>query len=111
MKQKEITNYNKLCAEFLGAIYSKNTETWEFGNAKNIGSKMFRGIMYHDVIQAERYEKELKFHSDWNCIHKVIDEITSQGFRKYSYIPKNIQDVFLQIWQFVTKNMNLAVVI
>lgn len=75
MTQQEILEYNKRCALFLGAIYSEQAEAWGFGNAKNIGSKMFHGVMYHNVIQAERFEKELKFHSDWNWIMDVVEAI------------------------------------
>ena len=75
MKQEEINNYNCLCAKFLDAIYSEHAEAWGFGNAKNIGSKMFHGVMYHNVIQAERFEKELKFYSDWNWIMEVVEAI------------------------------------
>jgi hypothetical protein len=75
MTQEEILQYNKLCAEFLDAIYSEHAEAWGFGNAKNIGSKMFHGVMYHNVIEAQRFEKELKFHSDWNWIMEVVEAI------------------------------------
>ena len=75
MNEKEILEYNKRCALFLGAIYSEQAEAWGFGNAKNIGSKMFHGVMYHNVIQAERFEKELKFHSDWNWIMEMVEAI------------------------------------
>lgn len=80
MNEKEILEYNKRCALFLGAIYSKQAEAWGFGNAKNIGSKMFHGVMYHNVIQAERFEKELKFHSDWNWIMDVVEAIEKKGY-------------------------------
>lgn len=80
MTKEEILEYNKRCAEFLGAIYSKHAEAWGFGNAKNIGSKMFHGIMYENVIQAERFEKELKFHSDWNWIMEVVEAIEKLGY-------------------------------
>jgi len=79
MTQEEILEYNKRCAEFLGAIYSEHARAWGFGNAKNIGTKMFHGVIYHNVIQAERFEKELKFHSDWNWIMEVVDAIEKQG--------------------------------
>jgi len=36
LKESQILQYNKMCAEFLGAIYSEHAETWGFGNAKNI---------------------------------------------------------------------------
>ena len=75
MTQDEILQYNKRCALFLGAIYSEAAEAWGFGNAKNIGSKMFQGVMYHNVIEAERFEKELKFHSDWNWMMEVVEAI------------------------------------
>ena len=75
MTSQEIENYNCLCAEFLGGIYSEQAEAWGFGNVKNIGSKMFHGIMYHNVIKAQRFEKELKFHSDWNWIMEVVEKI------------------------------------
>ena len=80
MNKKEITEYNKRCATFLGAIYSEHAKAWGFINAKNIGSKMFDGIMYHNVIEAERFKTELKFHSDWNWIMEVIEAIEKLGF-------------------------------
>jgi hypothetical protein len=72
MTEEEIQERNKQIALMLGAIYSSNGEAWGFGNAKNIGSKMFHGVMYKDVIQAERFEKELKFHSDWNWLMEAV---------------------------------------
>ena len=90
MTQEEILQYNKRCAEFLGAIYSDYAEAWGFGNAKNIGSKMFGGVMYHDVIQAERFEKELKFDSDWNWIMEVKNHIIGLGYCWFQF-PDTIQ--------------------
>lgn len=75
MTQKQILEFNKRCAEFLGAIYSENAEAWGFGNAKNIGSKKYNGVMYHNIIEAERFEKELKFDSDWSWIMEVVEAI------------------------------------
>jgi hypothetical protein len=79
MTQQEIQERNKQIALMLGAIYSSNGEAWGFGNAKNIGSKMFNGVMYKDVIQAERFEKELKFHSDWNWLIEAVEFIEKLG--------------------------------
>lgn len=75
LTQEEILEGNKLCAEFLGGMYSEHAEAWGFGNAKNIGSKMFQEVMYHNIIQAERFEKELKFHSDWNWLMEIVEKI------------------------------------
>jgi predicted HicB family RNase H-like nuclease len=77
---QNVLQYNKMCAEFLGAIYSEHAEAWGFGNAKNIGSKMFHGVMYHNVIEAQRFEKELKFHSDWKWIIEVVEAIEKLGY-------------------------------
>ena len=91
MNKQEIENYNRLCAEFLGAIYSDSAEAWGFGNAKNIGSKMFRGVMDHNVIQAERFEKELKFHSDWNWIMEVLLQIQSLPLNEHTHTIWNLK--------------------
>ena len=69
---------NKEIATMLGAIYSIHAEAWGFGNARNIGSKMFHGVTYKDVIEAQRFEKELKFHSDWNWLIEAVVFIQKQ---------------------------------
>ena len=96
---EEILQYNKMCAEFLGAIYSEHAEAWGFGNAKNIGSKMFHGVMYHNVIEAQRFEKELKFHSDWNWIMEIVTkiqllEIVHDNTRSYDSVFKEYECTF-----------------
>lgn len=78
MIQEEKLKYNEWCAIFRGGIYSKHAEAWGFGNAKNIGTMIFNKTSYNDVIQAERFEKELKFHSDWNWINEMIDAISQK---------------------------------
>jgi hypothetical protein len=78
MTPQEIQERNEQIALMLGAIYSSNGEAWGFGNAKNIGSIMFDGVMYRDVIQAERFEKELKFHSDWNWLMEAVEFIQKE---------------------------------
>lgn len=77
MTQEEILEYNKRCAEFLGALYSENADAWGFGNARNLGSKIINDRMYHNVIDADRYVLELKYHSDWNWIMEVVEAIES----------------------------------
>lgn len=116
MTQEEIFDYNKRCAEFLGAIYAEHGEAWAFGNPKNIGSKMFHGVMYHNVIQAERFEKELKFHSDWNWIMEVVEKIESldklggivmiqQGRCKITSIMAGDHSVYADVSLYFTKGM------
>lgn len=80
MKNKKLQERNEQIALMLGAIYSSYAEAWGFGNAKNIGSKMFDRVIYEDVIQAERFEKELKFHSDWNWLMEAVEFIESKGY-------------------------------
>lgn len=79
MTQEEIQEYNKMCAEFLGGIYSTYAEAWGFGNAYiqpneiKFGDRTFKGAVF-----AERFEKELKFHSDWNWIMEVAEKIENK---------------------------------
>ena len=68
MKQEEILDYNKLCAEFLG-----------YGTI-GIGKNMV--IMFPDVkiegagyISNNRSIQDLHYHSDWNWIHEVVEAI------------------------------------
>jgi hypothetical protein len=91
MEQQEIQERNEQIALMLGAIHSIHTEAWGFGNTKNIGSKMFHGVMYKDVIQAERFEKELKFHSDWNWLMEAVEFIE----KKYAWV--NIKGCLVDI--------------
>jgi hypothetical protein len=51
---KKITEYNKLCAEFLGMEFEIHSNTWR----------------YKDLITTE-----LLFHSDWNFIMNVVEAI------------------------------------
>jgi myosin-crossreactive antigen len=108
MEQQEIQERNKQIALMLGAIHSIHTETWGFGNAKNIGSKMFHGVMYKDVIQAQRFEKELKYHSDWNWLMEAIQflqkhfESKERSWTTIERYPlySNIEDVFIVVSDF-----------
>ena len=68
MTEKEFADGNKLIAEFMGGIYSPNAEAWGFGKAKNIGDRKFQGVLYHDVISAQRFEKELKYSLLWEWL-------------------------------------------
>ena len=64
MTQEEILEYNKLCAEFLNLHRDEEVAIYKF--------------------TAYPYDF-LKFHSDWNWIHEVVEAICKLGFRKYSY--------------------------
>ncbi len=69
MTAQEIQERNKQIALMLGAIYSSHADAWGFGNARiepnelKFGNEIFKGCVW-----AERFEKELKFHSDWNWL-------------------------------------------
>lgn len=54
MTQEEVSEYNKLCAEFLDMEFEIHSNTWR----------------YKDLITTE-----LLFHSDWNWIHEVVEAI------------------------------------
>lgn len=54
MKQEEILEYNKLCAEFLRMEFEVHSNTWR----------------YKDLITTQ-----LLFHSDWNWIMELAERI------------------------------------
>ena len=67
MTQEEIVQYNKLCAEFLG--YANLTPD----------DKDFDFYEKLDGVLGKRFEpKSLKFHSDWNWIMVVVEDIENK---------------------------------
>lgn len=81
MNKQEIENYNRLCAEFLG--YKPNKHN-------NGGSDDF----YDDP---QLYVSDLKFHSDWNWIHEVVEKMKDTMNPKeysdttFSYLRREVQ--------------------
>ena len=91
MTQKEILDYNKLCAEFLGWKFSQNYEN--FDEYYYRWNKENDGVWYRDEdfvenpesfdayyvkvngICLKKYLYTLKFDSDWNWIMEVKQEI------------------------------------
>lgn len=63
MEQKWIDQFNKKCAEFLG--YFKKED-----QLPNVWWK-FTGVSHQPVFE----DHEMKFHSDWNWIHVVVEKI------------------------------------
>ena len=85
MKQKEILEYNKRCAEFLGAIDSKHT--WGYmlkEDELNLSFALFdEKIFSNDGGGSGWLIKDLKFHSDWNWIMEVVEAIEKLDNSKY----------------------------
>jgi hypothetical protein len=85
MTKKEMILYNKRCAEFLGYIYYSDWNLFRLG---------------HDINNSpvKQYKPEnLKFHSDWNWIIEVLNQISSLDFgwkvtSKYVNIYSHIGD-------------------
>jgi len=59
MTQEEILDYNKLCAEFLNLHRDEEVAIYKFN--------------------AYPYEY-LRFNSDWNWIHEVVEAIENKGY-------------------------------
>lgn len=73
-KNKKIGN--EIIAKFMDGIYSKNAKAWGFGNARVETEPItIRGKVYHDLVWANRFEKTLRYHSDWNLLMDVIKKI------------------------------------
>lgn len=71
MENKEILEYNKRCAEFLGV--NKTLSSYylpKFGLYVN----KYGEVYYEEVFR----EEELKFHSDWNWIMEVVEAIVEK---------------------------------
>jgi hypothetical protein len=80
MTQQEIEIRNEQIARMIGGIYSKNAKAWGFGNARVEDKEAtIQGKKYKDLVWAERFERELKFHSDWNWIMEAVEFIGSIG--------------------------------
>lgn len=93
MTQEEILEYNKRCAEFLGI---KLEDTYP------VNWKEFKHLF-------NSFEDSLKFHSDWNWIMEVIDNIEKLGFNFDSYNPTGIgKDGFYEFNIFEIKNIEIA---
>lgn len=79
MEQK-IMEGNKIIAEFMGGIYSENAAAWGFGNARIEHKEfVFEGKLYKNLVWAERFEKELKYHSSWDWLMPIIGKIACLG--------------------------------
>ena len=66
MKQEEILEYNKKCAEFLG----ETKQPYEFSQFGRINTK-------GDWVDTF-FDNQLKFHSDWNWIMEVVETIKQE---------------------------------
>ena len=85
MSDSEIIERNKQIALMLGAIYSEVAEAWGFGNAKIEDKEItIHGKPHKNLVWAERWEKELKFHSDWNWLKESLNFINSLNEEDFS---------------------------
>lgn len=73
MTPKEILEYNKRCAEFLGYKYFPHPNE-DVGWRKERGHLKF-GLDYY----LARTTKKLQFHLDWNWIMEVVEAIEKLG--------------------------------
>ena len=112
MTQKEIIEYNKKCAEFMGMIYDNHNDQpnkyWELTDKQNF-------ISQKPYLQ----DKDLKFHSDWNWVIGIIARITLVAkennhnkkydeqwrllfdYESYSFFSGNIESIIKAINQFL----------
>lgn len=81
MKEQEILEYNKRCAEFMGLKrgwwnYQEKPLTEDKKQWLDIDGKTFLGTSVY-------CDKDLQFHSDWNWIMEVVEKI-EVNFPKYT---------------------------
>ena len=75
MNNEEIKNYNRLCAEFLGA--------------KNLGKLGYSDLESYNC-NWKGFNQNLKFHSDWNWIFEVVEAIEKLGYYTKNECIRNI---------------------
>lgn len=81
MKESEILEGNKLIADFMGGIYSENALAWGFGDARIEHKELVvRGKLYKNLVWAEKFEKDLKYHSSWDWLMPVVEKIENLNF-------------------------------
>jgi hypothetical protein len=71
MEQKWIDQFNKKCAEFLGY---KSKERIIHTSQYADFDKPRRGLVFDVGVKKYSIEK-LRFHSDWNWIHVVVEKV------------------------------------
>lgn len=94
MTYKETVAFNKRCAKLIGGIYSKHAKAWGFGNAQVVPMVLSKYGKPQNVVKAQRFEKELRFNSDWNWIMEALEAIGNLKAPK-EYI--NISPYWLEI--------------
>ena len=93
MTDKEILNYNKRCAEFLGYVNITPTDK-DF----NIYEKKD----CYSYIPNEIELISMKFHSDWNWIMEVIQEIRRLVF------PLELEKIVFRKWEALVNALGLT---
>lgn len=83
MTEKEILEYNKKCAEFLGFKYKNQSKFWAIYPLDNNSYLRQLGYVRMD---------NLKFHSDWNWIMEVVEAIEKKS--KHTIINRDLYDSF-----------------
>ena len=87
MTQEEILDYNRRCAEIVGLkrgwwisqekpLTDDKKQWWDINGKTFLGTKVY-------------YDKDLKFHSDWNWIMEVVEKIYSLNIYYDKYKPFN----------------------
>ena len=98
MKEEEILEYNKRCAEFLGYINTTPTDK-DFDIYHN-EKGMIIGNKIHTMIEP----MSAKFHSDWNWISEIVEAISNkfggvpffkEVYQKWLYEDKSSEDFLI----------------
>ncbi len=85
MTQENVLQYNTMCAEVVGLkrgwwisqekpLTDDKKQWWDINGKTFLGTKVY-------------YDKDLKFHSDWNWIMEVVEAIEKLGFNTDFYSP------------------------
>ena len=78
MKQEEILDYNKRCAEFLGSEL-KNDGQYNYWTYDHLGFNLMK------ISGSAWISGNFEFHSDWNWIMEVVEAIEKLDINKNKF--------------------------
>ena len=93
MTDKEILDYNKRCAEFLGYVNITPTDK-DFNIYEKKGG--------YSCIREQIELMGMKFYSDWNWIMEVIQEIRRLVF------PSGLEEIVFRKWEALVNALGLT---
>lgn len=98
---KNITENNKMIAEFMGGLWNESSQKYGIGNAQYLDIGTFKNLVkakYHYSLN------ELSYHSDWNWLMEVVEKIESLNLGNTT-----IKTVFSEEDLYINSNVSFLI--